>query len=349
MDEQKLHELVGGYLNDLGGAFSVPLVQIGEKLGLYEALHEHGPCTVEELAEKTGVAERYMREWLSAQAASHYVTYDEETNKFSMSPEQAFVFADRSSPFYLAPAFASAAVFQQNEPMVAEAFKTGQGIAWGDQSKCLSCAVAKFFRPGYENHLVQAWLPSLSGVVSKLERGARVADIGCGHGLTTTIMAKAFPNSEFTGLDFHEPSIEAAREHAEESGVSNVTFETKQAKDVVGKFDLATIFDCLHDMGDPVGAMKQIRESLNEGGVCMLVEPMAADTLQDNLNPISRLYYNASTMVCVPTSLAQEKGEALGAQAGQAKLRQVIVDEAGFKTLERVAETPFNMVLEARC
>ena len=349
MDEGKLHELVGGFLHDLGGAFSVPLVQIGEKLGLYETLHERGPCTAEELATATGVAERYLREWLCAQAASNYVTYDAESGKFSMSPEQAFVLADRSSPFYLAPAFASAAVFQQNEPQVAEAFRTGQGVAWGDQSECLSCAVARFFRPGYENHLVQAWLPALNGVVEKLEHGARVADVGCGHGLTTTIMAKAFPNSQFVGLDFHEPSIEAARSHAKDQQAANVQFETRNAKDVSGKFDLATIFDCLHDMGDPAGAMKQIRESLNDGGSCMIVEPMAGDRLSENLNPISRLFYNASTMVCVPTSLAQEKGVALGAQAGEARLRQVIVDEAGFKTLERVTETPFNMILEARC
>jgi 2-polyprenyl-3-methyl-5-hydroxy-6-metoxy-1,4-benzoquinol methylase len=348
MDEGKLHELVGGFLQDLGGAFSVPLVQIGEKLGLYEALHEHGPCTVQELAAATGVAERYMREWLCAQAASKYVTYDGESDKFSMSPEQAFILADRSSPFYLAPAFASASVFQQNESQVAEAFKTGEGVAWGDQSECLSCAVAKFFRPGYENHLVQAWLPALSGVMEKLEQGARVVDIGCGHGLTTTIMAKAFPKSEFFGLDFHEPSIEAARIHAKEQNVSNVQFDAKNAKDVSGNFDLATIFDCLHDMGDPVGAMKQVRESLNDGGTCMIVEPMAGDSLTDNLNPVSRLFYNASTMVCVPTSLAQEEGVALGAQAGEARLKQVVVDGAGFSALERVTETPFNMILEAR-
>lgn len=348
MDENKLHELVGGFLQDLGGAFSVPLVQIGEKLGLYEALDKNGPSSVEELAEKTGVAERYLREWLCAQAASNYVTFDAETNKFSMTPEQAFVLADTSSPFYLAPAFASAAAFQQNEPKVAEVFKTGAGVAWGEQAECLSCAVAKFFRPGYENHLVQAWLPALDGVVEKLERGARVVDIGCGHGLTTTIMAKAFPKSEFVGLDFHEPSIEAARSHAATQQATNVQFETKDAKSVSGKFDLATIFDCLHDMGDPVGAMKQVRESLTDDGTCMIVEPMAGDSLAENMNPVSRLYYNASTMVCVPTSLAQEKGVALGAQAGPARLRQVVVDEAGFQSLERAAETPFNLVLEAR-
>ena len=314
MDEQKLHELMGGCLQDLGGAFSVPLVQIGEKLGIYEALNEKGPCTVAELSAATGVAERYMREWLSAQAASNYVTYDAEADKFSMSPEQAFVFADRSSPFYLAPAFASAAVFQQNEPKVLQAFKTGEGVAWGDQSECLSCAVAKFFRPGYENHLVQAWLPSLDGMVEKLERGARVADIGCGHGLTTTIMAKAFPNSEFVGLDFHAPSIEAARNHAKEQGVSNVSFETKNAKDVSGTFDLATIFDCLHDMGDPVGAMQQIRESLSEQGACMIVEPMAGDNSEaESESRKSTVLQRVDHGVCADVACSGKRSRARGA------------------------------------
>ena len=312
MDEQKLHALVGNVLQDLGGAFSVPLVQIGERLGLYQALDDAGPSTVAELAKTTGVAERYMREWLSAQAASNYISYDEATEKFSMTPEQAFILADKSSPFYLAPAFGAAAALQQNEPLVADAFKTGKGVAWGSQTKCLSCAVAQFFRPGYENHLVQAWLPSVAGMGEKLQQGARVADIGCGHGITTTIMAKAFPNSEFLGLDFHEASIEAARQHSAPLGLDNLEFEVSLAKEVPDKFDLMTIFDCLHDMGDPVGALKHLRASLNDGGACMIVEPMAGDSLSDNLNPVGRLYYNASTMVCVPTSLAQEEGMALG-------------------------------------
>ncbi|MCA9217790.1 MAG: methyltransferase domain-containing protein [Planctomycetales bacterium] len=348
MDENKLHELVGQMLHDLGGAFSVPLVQIGERLGLYEALNEAGPSTVEELADRTGVAERYMQEWLCAQAASNYVTYDAESGKFSMTPEQAFVLADRASPFYLAPAFGSAAAFQQNEPLVAKAFKSGEGVGWGSQSKCLSCAVAQFFRPGYENHLLQAWLPAIDGMIEKLKSGARVADVGCGHGITTMIMAQAFPNSEFIGLDFHEESIEAARQHAAEKSLSNLQFDVCLAKHVHGKFDLATIFDCLHDMGDPAGAMKHIRETLKEDGACMIVEPMAGDTLSDNLNPVGRLYYAASTMVCVPTSLAQEVGTALGAQAGEKRLKEIIVNEGGFSSLRRVAETPFNMILEAR-
>lgn len=349
MDESKLHALVGNFLQDLGGAFSVPLVQIGERLGLYQALNDAGPCTVEEMAQSTGVAKRYLQEWLSAQAASNYVTYDASSNNFSMTPEQAFILADKSSPFYLAPAFGAAAAFAQNVPDVSEAFKTGDGVAWGDQTQCLSCAVAQFFRPGYENHLIQAWLPALNGTVAKLEQGANVADVGCGHGLTTTIMAKAFPKSSFAGLDFHEPSIEAAREHASPLKLNNLKFQVSLAKELPGKYDLVTVFDCLHDMGDPVGAMKHVRESLNPGGVCMIVEPMAGDTLADNLNPVGRLYYNASTMVCVPTSLAQEVGTALGAQAGEKRLREIVVDKAGFKDLRRVAENPFTMVLEASC
>ena len=257
----------------------------------------------------------------------------------------------------MAPAFGAAASFADNEEKVAAAFKSGEGVAWGDQSRCLSCAVAQFFRPGYENHLVQAWLPSIEGMADKLASGARVADVGCGHGITTTIMAKAFPNSEFVGLDFHEQSIEAAREHAAAHNLSNLKFEVSLAKELPDKYDLATIFDCLHDMGDPVGAMKHIRASLNEGGACMIVEPMAGDSLAENINPVSRLYYSASTMVCVPTSLAQESGAALGAQAGEKRLREVCV-EAGFESFSRVAETPFNLYcrpaksrrpLERRC
>jgi 2-polyprenyl-3-methyl-5-hydroxy-6-metoxy-1,4-benzoquinol methylase len=348
MDENKLNSLVGQLLQDLGGAFSVPLVQIGEQLGLYEALNDAGPSTVEEIAQSTGVAERYMREWLSAQAASKYISYDANTEKFWMTPEQAFLLADRDSPFYLAPAFGAAATFQQNEPQVRAAFKTGADIPWGEQTKCLSCAVARFFRPGYQNNLVQSWLPALSGVVEKLEQGARVADIGCGHGITTAIMAQAFPNSEFVGFDFHQPSIDAARAHATAHSLTNIRFEVSLAKELPGHYELVTIFDCLHDMGDPVGAMKHIHELLDENGACMIVEPMAGDRLVDNLNPVSRMYYSASTMVCVPTSLAQENGVALGAQAGEKRLREAIVDGAGFSHLNRVAETPFNLVLEAR-
>lgn len=347
MDENILNNLVGQFLQDLGGAFSVPLVQIGEKLGIYEALDKDGPSTVQTLAESTGLAPRYLQEWLCAQVASNYISYDAETEMFSMTPEQAFILADRNSLFYLAPAFGAAAAIGQNEPLVREAFKTGAGIAWGDQTECLSCAVAKFFRPGYQNHLVQSWLPAIPGMAEKLEKGARVADVGCGHGITTTLMAQAFPNSEFIGLDFHEGSILEARKHAASHDLKNLKFEVSLAKELPGKYDLVTTFDCLHDMGDPVGGMKHIRQSLTEGGACMIVEPMAGDTLEDNKNPVSRLYYNASTMVCVPTSLAQETGAALGAQAGEKRLRDVVINGAGFTHFNRIAETPFNLVLVA--
>ena len=347
MDEAKVHELVGSILKDLGGAFSVPLVQIGEKLGLYQALSESGPVSSDELAKATELSPRYIREWLSAQAASGYVSYDPSSQKFSMTPEQEFILANKNSPFYLAPAFNAAAAFQDNEPKVREAFKTGGGVPWGDQSECLSCAVAQFFRPGYENHIVQGWLPALDGVLPKLESGAKVADVGCGFGLSTFIMAKAFPNSEFIGFDFHEKSIEEARSHAKNHSLSNLSFEVNTAKGLPGEYDLITIFDCLHDMGDPVGAMKHMKEALKSDGKCMIVEPMAGDSLEDNLNPVSRLFFAASTMVCVPTSLAQEEGMALGAQAGEKKLREVVVDGAGFSALKRATETPFNLILEA--
>ena len=348
MNENKLNQLVGNVLQDLGGAFSVPLVQIGERLGIYQAMHEMGVCTAESLAEKTGLDHRYLQEWLCAQAASNYVNFDAANSTFFMTPEQAFVLADTDSPFYLAPAFGAAAAFAQNEPLVRSAFKTGEGIAWGEQSQCLSCAVAKFFRPGYQNHLVQAWLPAISGMAERLEQGAMVADVGCGHGITTTLMAQAFPNSKFIGVDLHEQSIIEARKHAEAHNLTNLRFETGLAKEIHGKYDLVTVFDCLHDMGDPVGGMQSIRQSFKEGGACMIVEPMAGDSIADNLNPVGRLYYSASTMVCIPTSLAQETGTALGAQAGEKRLRDVVVEGAGFASLKRITETPFNLVLEAK-
>jgi 2-polyprenyl-3-methyl-5-hydroxy-6-metoxy-1,4-benzoquinol methylase len=348
INEASLNVLLGGVLHDLGGAFSVPLVQIGESLGLYQTLSENGAMSSGELAAKTGLNERYLREWLSAQSASKYISFDPATERFSMTPEQAFIFANQGSPFYLAAAFGAAAAFQNNMPYVKDAFRTGEGVSWGDQTQCLSCAVARFFRPGYENHLVQTWLPSLNAVVPKLEQGGEVADVGCGHGISTMIMARAFPKSNVHGFDFHEKSIEAATEHAKEHQVSNIDFHIQEAKELPGKYDLITMFDCLHDMGDPVGALKHIRAALKPGGAVMIVEPMAGDSLKDNLNPIGRLFYSASTMVCVPTSLAQPVGAALGAQAGEKRLRKLIMEEAGFGVCRRAAETPFNLIIEAR-
>ncbi|MBV9858623.1 MAG: methyltransferase domain-containing protein [Alphaproteobacteria bacterium] len=348
VDMDKLHQFVGQMLGDLGGAASVALVHIGDSLGLYKTLHAKGPMTVAELASAAGVNRRYLREWLSHQAASHYLAYDPTTQQFSLPPEQAMVFAIEDSPVYLNGAFETMAAVLGNQEKVEPAFKTGRGVAWGDQSTCMFCAVARFFRPGYQNHLVNSWLPALDGVVAKLERGGKVADIGCGHGWSTVFMAKAFPNSEFVGYDFHPGSIAEARKHATEDGAANVRFEVGTAKDYAGvELDLVTFFDCLHDMGDPAGAAAHVRQSLKPDGSWMIVEPMAGDRLEDNLNPVGRLFYAASTMICVPTSLAQEVGTALGAQAGEAKLREVITS-GGFKSVRRAAETPFNMILEAR-
>jgi SAM-dependent methyltransferase len=349
VDDAKLHQFIGQMLSDLGGAASIGLVRIGDSLGLYKTLHARGPMTVGELAAEAGVNERYLREWLSHQAASNYLSYDPATQKFTLPPEQAMVFAVEDSPVYMVGAFTCMSAFLDNLAKVQPAFKTGGGVAWGYQTSCLFCAVAEFFRPGYQNSLVSNWLPALDGVVAKLEGGARVADVGCGHGLSTVIMAKAFPKSQFIGYDFHPSSIERARAHAREHDVtSNARFEVGTAKDYPEKdFDLVTFFDCLHDMGDPAGAAAHVRQSLKPDGSWMIVEPMAGDRLEDNLNPVGRIFYAASTMVCVPTSLAQEVGAALGAQAGETRLREVIT-AGGFRNVRRAAETPFNMVLEAR-
>lgn len=348
MNEEKLHSLVGQFLQDLGGALSIPLVGIGDSLGLYKKLATEGPFTPASLASATGLNERYLREWLSAQASSNYISFDAKNNSFFMTEEQAAILANENSPFFLAPAFEAAAAFNGNRPAVEKCFKTGEGFSWGKDNECVACATAKFFRPGYLNHIVQDWLPALDGVIGKLENGARVADIGCGHGLSTLFMAQAFPKSEFIGFDYHEGSIADARKHAAKHGMKNLSFEVGLAKEFPGSYDFITLFDCLHDMGDPVGAMKHIKQALKPDGTCMVIEPMAGNNLSDNLNPVSRLYFAASTMVCVPTSLSQEVGAALGAQAGEERIREVVVDGAGFKSLRRATETPFSMVLEAR-
>lgn len=346
MEQDRLMALLGKVVDDLGGANSVPLVRIGERLGLYRALAE-SPATPAELARRTGCAERYLREWLANQAGSGYVAHDAESGTFSLTPEQAAVFAEGDSPVYLIGAFDTAVSIMENQAKVEDAFRTGAGVGWGDQSPCLACAVAKFFRPGYEDNIVAHWLPALDGVVERLRNGGRIADVGCGHGFSTLIMARAFPEAEVVGYDFHEASIAAARAHAAKHGLSNVRFEVATAQDFAGRgHDLVTCFDCLHDMGDPAGAAAHVHRSLAPGGSWMIVEPLAGDRLADNLNPVGRLYYAASTMVCVPTALAQEGGAALGAQAGEARLAEVI-RAGGFGTVRRAAETPFNMVLEA--
>jgi 2-polyprenyl-3-methyl-5-hydroxy-6-metoxy-1,4-benzoquinol methylase len=349
LDEAKLSQFIGQILGDLGGALSVPLVRIGDRLGLYKALHASGPLTAGELASKAGVAERYAREWLSHQAASGYVTYDPAHDKFTLPAEQAMVFADADSPVYLQGAFDLAAVMMENQSLVEPAFRSGKGVGWGDQSQCLFCTVGRFFRPGYHNSLIASWLPALDGVAAKLERGATVADVGCGHGFSTIIMAKAFPNSSFVGYDFHPSSVEQARAHAKQHSVeANAKFEVALASDFPGEdLDLVTFFDCLHDMGDPLGAARHVRQTLKPDGTWMIVEPAAGDRLDSNLSPVSRMFYAASTMICVPTSLDQPVGTALGAQAGFAKLSSLI-SKGGFNKVRKATETPFNMILEAR-
>jgi ubiquinone/menaquinone biosynthesis C-methylase UbiE len=350
LDGDKLNGLVGKMLGDLGGAFSVPTARIGFRLGLFDALERGGAANAPELAARTGLAERYVREWALAQAANGYIEYDPATARFSLSPEQAMVFTMKESPVYLEGAFDLSAAMVESQDKVEAAFRTGAGVSWGESSGCLFCAVGAFFRPGYVNSIVDAWLPALDGVMSRLKSGAKVADVGCGVGFSTILMAEAFPESSFVGYDFHPLSIEQARAHATAHGLDGrVRFETVPAKEIADRdFDLVTMFDCLHDMGDPRGCAAHIRGVLKSNGAWMLVEPIASDRPADNVaNPISRLYYNASTMICVPTSLAQEVGEALGAQAGEATLREVL-REAGFTRVRRATEGPFNMVLEAR-
>jgi SAM-dependent methyltransferase len=350
LDENKLHAFVGKMLGDLGGAFSVPTVRIGLRLGLFKALFDAGPVTAAGLAEAAGgLTERYVREWALAQSANGYIDYDASAQLFSLSPEQAMVFVHQQSPVYLEGAFELAAAMIEGEPKVEQAFQTGAGIRWGDSAACLFCATGAFFRPGYVNNIVQTWLPALQGVEEKLETGARVADVGCGVGFSTILMAQAYPNASFVGYDFHIPSIEEAQSHARMHGVDDrVRFVAAAAKDIVDTgFDLVTSFDCLHDMGDPRGCAHHMRRILKEDGTWMVVEPIAGDRPQDNMNPVGRLYYNASTMICVPTSLDQEVGEGLGAQAGEAKLSEVI-RSGGFKQVRRAFTGPFNMVLEAR-
>ena len=348
VEPTRLEFFVGRMLADLGAAAMTPLVRIGDELGLYKALNGAGPLTSAELARRTGTAERYVREWLAAHAASEYLAYDAAAGTYEMTPEQAMIFAEESSPFFMLGAYEMYAANARDYPAVAEAFRTGRGVGWHEHDKCLFSGVARFFRAGYENHLVQEWLPALDGVVEKLTRGAKVADIGCGHGHSTLIMAKAFPNSMFFGFDYHAESIEQARQAAEEQGVANARFEIAGAKDFPGDgYDLIAFFDCLHDMGDPVGAAMRARSAVAPDGTVMLVEPMAGDTVAENLNAVGRLYYAASTVICTPASLSQEVGLGLGAQAGQRRLSEVLM-EGGFGRVRRAAETPFNMILEAR-
>lgn len=349
LDEARLHDFVGKMLGDLGGAMGVPTTRIGFRLGLFDALRQ-GPASAAELAHRAGgLHERYVREWALAQTANGYVEYDPASDRFSISPEQQMVFCVEDSPVYLRGAFELIAAMIEAEAKVEECFRHGSGVRWGDHAGCLFCATGAFFRPGYVNNIVQNWIPALDGITAKLEAGAKVADVGCGVGFSTLLMAEAWPNAQFVGFDFHEPSIVEARRHAENHGLSDrVRFEVAKAKEIAEDgFDLITMYDCLHDMGDPQGCSTHLRRILKPDGTWMVVEPIAGDNPAANMNPVGRLYYNASTMICVPTSLDQEVGAALGAQAGEAKLAEVILS-GGFSSVRRATEGPFNMVLEAR-
>ena len=348
LDQDKLNAFLGRIVGDLGAIATGALVVLGDRLGLFKAMKSGDKVTAAEVAARTGTHERYIREWLSAQAAAGYVQYDATDDRFYLDPEQAVVFAEENSPAFMAGAFELMAALWIDEPKVSEAFRTGKGVGWHDHSACLFRGTERFFRPGYNANLIGSWLPALDGVVEKLERGVQVADVGCGHGASTVLMARAYPRSHFTGFDYHAPSIERARKAAEENGVSgNTKFEVASAKSYPGKYDLVAFFDCLHDMGDPVGASTHARQSLAPDGTWMIVEPFAHDQLSGNLNPVGRVFYAASTLICTPASLSQEVGLGLGAQAGEAKLRQVVT-AGGFTRFRRATETPFNMVLEAR-
>jgi SAM-dependent methyltransferase len=349
IDEAKLEAFMGQAVTDMGAIISAPLMVIGEKLGLYKAMAHAGPLSSEEVAERAGVAERPVREWLRNQAAGGYIAYDAEADRYELPDEQAMALADEDSPVYLLGVYDSIASIYADEERILEAFRTGEGMGWHEHDPRLFRGTERFFRPGYRAHLIAEWIPALDGVQEKLEAGARVADVGCGHGVSTILMAEAFPNSEFTGFDYHDASIERAREAAEEAGMGDrVRFEVAAAKDYPGEgYDLVAVFDCLHDMGDPVGAARHVRETLDDDGTWMIVEPYANDRVEENLNPVGRVFYGASTVICTPASLAQEVGLALGAQAGEQQLGEVI-REGGFTRFRRATETPFNLVLEAR-
>jgi SAM-dependent methyltransferase len=348
IDLNKLNTFIGQFVVDLGASVHAGMVVLGEKLGLYKALAD-GPVTSAQLAAKTNTDERYVREWLSSQAAGGYVTYDEQTKKFSLTAEQIFTLADEQSPAYLPGAFQLALGSLAAVPRIAEAFRSGSGMGWHEHADDVFHGCEKLFRPGYAANLISSWIPALHEVAGKLQAGAKVADVGCGKGASTLLLAKAYPKSRFHGFDYHSGSIEAARESAARDGLSDhVVFDIAKAKDFPGQYyDLVAMFDCLHDMGDPVGAAKHVRESLAKDGTWMIVEPFANDQLKDNLNPVGRVYYSFSTLLCTPCSRSQEVGLCLGAQAGEARIRDVVT-AAGFTRFRRAAETPFNIVYEAR-
>ena len=349
MDMSKVEQFAGQVVSDISATFSGVMTNIGHKLGLYKAMAGAGPITSQILADKTGTYERYVREWLNNQTAGGYVVYNAETNAYTLPDEHIPVLVDDESPLFLVPALDVASSLWLDEDKVADVFRSGAGIAWSDHHHRLFCGSEALFRPGYKAHLTSTWIKSLDGVEDKLKAGAKVADVGCGHGASTIVLAQEYPNSTFYGFDNHKESVEIARQRAKDAGVNgNIHFSVANAKDFSeSDFDLICFMDCLHDMGDPVGAAQHAKQSLKANGTVLLVEPAAGDTVNDNINPVSRLYYAASTAVCTPCSLSQEVGLALGAQAGEKRLSDVMKD-AGFNKLRRASETPFNIVLEAK-
>lgn len=348
IDETNLNAFMGNFVHDLGAVMHAATIVVGDKLGLHKALAS-APITAAALAEKTDTDPRYMREWLASQAASGYVHYDAATEQFSMSEEQAFALAVEGSPAFIPGAFEIAVAQFKAIPKIVDAFKTGKGLGWHEHDAALFHGAERFFRPGYTANLVNSWIPALDGVEGKLKRGARVADVGCGHGASTIIMAQAYPKSSFVGFDYHEPSIRYAREAAKRASVAErVRFEVAAAKEYPGTdYDFVAVFDCLHDMGDPVGAAAHVRKSLRADGTWMIVEPFAHDRLEDNLNPVGRVFYSASTFICTPASRAQEGGMCLGAQAGESRMREVVT-RGGFTRFRRATETPFNLIYDAK-
>jgi SAM-dependent methyltransferase len=349
IDQGKLEKFLGQAIGEMGAAMNAALVIVGDKLGLYKAMAGAGPLTPAELAQKTGTTERYVREWLCAQAAGGYVTYDASAGRYTLPNEHAFALAVEDSPAFLPGAYQVIASLVRDEPLITEAFRTGKGVGWHEHCSDLFQGTERFFRPGYAAHLVSEWIPALEGVEQKLKAGAKVADVGCGHGASTVLMAQAYPKSKFVGFDYHAPSVERAWQAAHQLGLDErVGFQVAWAKGYPGKgYDLVAFFDCLHDMGDPEGAAAHVRETLAPDGAWMIVEPFAHDRVEDNLNPIGRMFYSASTMICTPASRAQEVGLALGAQAGEARMREIVM-KAGFSRFRRATETPFNLVYEAR-
>jgi SAM-dependent methyltransferase len=349
INEAKLNEFMGRFVGDIGAVMHAATIVVGDQLGLYKELAAAGPCDAQQLARKTGTDPRYLKEWLCAQAASGYITYDKETEKFSMSEEQAFALAEEGSPAFVPGAFQIAVAQFKAIPKMMQAMRTGIGIGWHEHDTSLFHGTERFFRPGYAANLVSNWIPALEGVENRLKTGARVADVGCGHGASTIIMAQAYPEATFTGFDYHAPSIDHARKAAADAGVGDrVNFEVARAQDYPGDgYDFVAVFDCLHDMGDPVGAAAHVRASLKPDGTWMIVEPYAQDRLEDNLNPVGRVYYSASTFICTPASRSQEVGACLGAQAGESRLKEVVT-QGGFTRFRRATETPFNLVLEAK-